>query len=47
MKTKARKWWENHEKKIRIKKIEYLIRPIGVYPNDTYNFITPKEDEEV
>ena len=47
MRAKTRKWWENHEKEIRIKKIKYLIRPIRVYLNDIYNFITLEEDKEI
>ena len=27
--------------------MEYLIKPVGVYLNDVYNFITPEEDEEI
>ena len=34
------------KKKYVLKKIEYLIRPVRVYLNDTYNFIILEEDEE-
>ena len=47
MRAKAWKWWENHERDLRIKNLEYLIKPVRVYLNDIYNFITPEEDEEI
>ena len=50
IRTKAHKWWDNHERDQYIKNIEYLIeylmKPAGVYTNDVYNFITIEEDEK-
>jgi len=46
MRTKARKWWDDHERDQRIENMEYLVKPAGVYANDVHNFITAEEDEK-
>ena len=45
MRTKAHKWWDDHERDYYIENIEYLVKLVGVYINDVYNFITIEEDK--
>jgi len=44
MRTKARKWWDDHERDRRIENMEYMVKPAEVYANDVHNFITAEED---